>query len=197
MSDSDRPEEPMKVVDRRWWVREQAGEAPTTWEPEKPTYVQQLEQQLAEKDAVLQETIAKYRDAQREFDEARTRLRKDVQRDVERSRRTFLAELLEVVDNLDRAIEAARSSPDASLREGVELVRRQFLSKLEGFGVARFEALGERFDPARHEAVSVAPVEDPGHDGTIVGVVAPGYQIGDEVLRPAQVAVARASTPHS
>jgi molecular chaperone GrpE len=192
MSDSDRPDEPVKVVDRRWWVREQEGDTAPTWEPEKPTYVQQLEQQLAEKDATLQETISKYRDAQREFDEARARLRKDVQRDIERSRRTFLAELLEVVDNLDRAVEAARTSSDGSLREGIELVRRQFLAKLDAFGVVRFESLGERFDPARHEAVSVTPASDPSHDGTIVGVVAPGYQIGDEILRPAQVAVARA-----
>jgi molecular chaperone GrpE len=190
MSDSDHPDEPIKVVDRRWWVRQQVGDVPA-WEPEKPTFVQQLEQQLAEKDAALQDVIAKYRDAQREFDETRVRLRKDVQRDVERGRRTFLAELLEVVDNLDRAVEAARTSPDANLRAGVELVRRQFLSKLEGFGVARYDALGEPFDPSRHEAVSVAPATDPGHDGTIVGVVAPGYLIGDEILRPAQVAVAR------
>lgn len=186
-------DEPVKVVDRRWWVREQAGEdAAAAYEPEKPSYVQQLEQQVAEKDAALQDVIAKYRDAQREFDEARTRLRKDVQRDVERSRRAFLADLLDVVDNLDRAIEAGRTAADAStLAAGVELVRRQFLAKLEGAGVVRFESLGERFDPARHEAITVAPAADPAFDGLIVGVIAQGYQIGDEILRPAQVAVAR------
>jgi molecular chaperone GrpE len=191
MSDHD-PNEPVKVVDRRWWVREQAGEAQTTWEPEKPSYVQQLEQQLAEKDAALQDVVAKYRDAQREFDEARVRLRKDVQRDVERGRRAFLADLLDVVDNLDRAIDAARGSTEGtSLGAGIELVRRQFLGKLESAGVVRVEALGERFDPARHEAVTVTPAADPSEDGLIVGVIAPGYQVGDEILRPAQVAVAR------
>jgi molecular chaperone GrpE len=193
MDDSKQPEEPVKVVDRRWWVREQAGEPAAEWEPEKPSYVQQLEQQLAEKDAALQDVITKYREAQREFDEARARLRKDVQRDVERSRRAFYADLLDVVDNLDRAIEAGRTASEAtSLAAGVELVRRQFLGKLEGAGVTRFDALGERFDPARHEAVTVTPATDPAHDGMIVGVIAPGYQIGDEILRPAQVAVARA-----
>ncbi len=193
MSDPTKPEDPVKVVDRRWWVREQAGDQPSgTWEPEKPSYVQQLEQQLAEKDAALQEVIAKYRDAQREFDETRVRLRKDVQRDVERGRRNFLADLLDVVDNLDRAIEAGRTAGEASaLGAGVELVRRQFLAKLESAGVVRFEALGERFDPARHDAVTVTPVSDPSHDGLIVGVIAPGYKMGEEILRPAQVAVAR------
>jgi molecular chaperone GrpE len=154
--------------------------------------VQQLEQQLAEKDAALQDVVAKYRDAQREFDEARVRLRKDVQRDVERGRRAFLADLLDVVDNLDRAIDAARSSTEgSSLGAGIELVRRQFLGKLESAGVVRFESRGERFDPARHEAVTVTPAADPSQDGLIVGVIAPGYQVGDEILRPAQVAVAR------
>lgn len=191
MSDRD-PDDPIKVVDRRWWVREQAGDPATTWEPEKPTYVQQLEQELAEKDAALQDVVARYRDAQREFDEARARLRKDVQRDLERSRRSFLADLLEVVDNLDRAVEASRTSADVQLRDGVELVRRQFLAKLEGLGVTRMEALGERFDPTRHEAVAVSPAAGPAHDGLIVGIVAPGYLIGDEILRPAQVAVGRA-----
>jgi molecular chaperone GrpE len=195
MNDPNKPDEPVKVVDRRWWVREQAGEesAAAAYEPEKPSYVQQLEQQLAEKDAALQDVIAKYREAQREFDEARVRLRKDVQRDVERGRRAFLADVLDVVDNLDRAIEAGRTATDASsLGAGVELVRRQFLAKLEGAGVVRFDALGERFDPSRHDAVTVTPASDPSHDGLIVGVIAPGYQIGDEILRPAQVAVARA-----
>lgn len=192
MSDRDPPDEPVKVVDKRWWVRENTSDPSTAWEPEKPTYVQQLEQQLAEKDAALQDVVAKYRDAQREFDEARVRLRKDVQRDVERGRRTFLADLLEVVDNLDRAIEAARTSAAGSaLGEGVEIVRRQFLAKLEGVGVTRFDALGEHFDPARHDAVTVTPAGDASHDGIIVGVIAPGYQIGDDILRPAQVAVAR------
>jgi molecular chaperone GrpE len=196
MSDPRSPDEPVKVVDRRWWAREQAGEQQPAaeWEPEKPSYVQQLEQQLAEKDTALQDVIAKYREAQREFDEARIRLRKDVQRDVERGRRAFLADVLDVVDNLDRAIEAGRTASDAaSLAAGVELVRRQFLGKLESAGVTRFEALGERFDPARHDAVTVTPAADASHDGLIVGVIAPGYRIGDEILRPAQVAVARRS----
>lgn len=196
---TDYPEGPLKVVDRRWWARAEGGaegdaeggDAPSTWEPEKPTYVQQLERQLAEKDAALQDVIVKYRDAQREFDEARARLRKDVQRDLERSRRTFLVDLLEIVDNLDRALDAAHASPDTVLRDGVEMVRRQFLAKLEGFGVSRVDALGTPFDPTRHEAVSTSPTSDPSQDGLVIGIVAPGYRIGDEVLRPAQVAVGR------
>jgi molecular chaperone GrpE len=187
---------PIKVVDRRWWARDENAAAespePSGWTPEKPTYIQELEQQLAEKDARLQELTVKYREAQREFDAARARLRKDVIRDVERSRRTLLAELLDVVDNLDRGLEATRATSDPSaIVAGLELVQRQFLGTLGSVGVSRFDALGERFDPARHEAVTIAPAADEAQDGTIVGVIAPGYMIGDEVLRPARVVVAK------
>lgn len=200
-------DEPIKVVDRRWWATEAAAASASSsassssasattereaWQPDKPTFVQELERQLAEKNALLQDYITKFKETQREFDEARTRLRKDVTRDVERSRRSFLAELLEVVDNLDRALAAAASGADATaLLEGVELVRRQMLSKLESFGVTRVEALGQPFDPTRHEAVTLTPAASPDQDGRIVGVIAPGYQIGDDLLRPATVAVAQ------
>jgi molecular chaperone GrpE len=73
--------------------------------------------------------------------------------------------------------------------QGVELVRNQFLSKLGAHGVRRVDATGERFDPAMHEAIVVMPTDDPAEDGTVGAVIAPGYMIGDEILRPASVAV--------
>jgi molecular chaperone GrpE len=73
----------------------------------------------------------------------------------------------------------------------VELVHRQFLSKLEGLGVRRIEADGAEFDPLVHEAISTVPAASPNQDGRIVGVVRHGYTIGDDVLRPAAVAVAK------
>lgn len=188
-----KPAEPaIRVVDRRWWARGEgerdaaAAEAPSL----KPSYVEALERQLAEKDALLQATIAKYREAASEFDTTRARLRKEVAKDVERGRRTLLVELLEIVDNLDRAIDAARGAgTNVALLQGVELVRQQFLVKLDGFGVTRIEAVGRPFDPARHDAVTTVPVTDPAQDHVVLGIVKQGYAIGDEVLRPAQVAV--------
>jgi molecular chaperone GrpE len=187
----------VKVIDRRWWAQQAEGaeSAPAgddaAWRPGKPTYVEELEARLAEKDRQLQETLAKYRESAREFDETRVRLRKDIGREIERGRRAMLAELLEVIDNLDRAIDAGRAAvpPGDPLLQGVELVRGVFLAKLEGFGVTRVEALGASFDPARHEAVTVVPTTDPDQDGVVCGVLTPGYLAGDEVLRPAVVAV--------
>jgi len=198
MSDKEY-EVPVKVVDRRWWANQENANASTaaaTAAPSlKPTYVEELEQKLAEKDKQLQDAIARYRGASAEFDESRLRIRREIAKDIERGRREILADLLDVVDNLDRALDAARSNtaPDRidTLLQGVELVRRQFLAKLEGFGVTRIESEGQKFDPALHDAVSAVPAATPDHDGTIVGVVRHGYRIGDDVLRPAAVAVAQ------
>jgi molecular chaperone GrpE len=186
---------PVKVVDRRWWANPNAdasaaaAQAPASL---KPTYVEQLEQQVAEKDRQAQEYLAKYRAAAGEFEEARLRLRREISKDIERARREILSELLEVVDNLDRAIDAARrSSSHESLLHGVEMVRRQFLSKLEALGVRPIQSADGRFDPAVHEAVSTVPAASPDQDGVIVGIIRQGYRIGDDVLRPAAVAVAK------
>jgi molecular chaperone GrpE len=185
---------PVKVVDRRWWARGDDGVAPAAERSTKPTYVEELERQLAEKDRTAQEYIAKYRQAAAEFDESRLRLRREISKDIERGRREILADLLDVVDNLDRALDSAQqaASADALLR-GVEMVRRQFLSKLEGFGVKRIEVEGQPFDPLKHEAVSTVPAATPDEDGRVVGVVRHGYTIGEDVLRPASVAVAKAT----
>ncbi len=192
---ADEHEIPVKVIDRRWWAnkdgdRAGAGEERTSL---KPTYVEELERQVAEKDRQLQEYIAKYRQASQEFENSRLRLRREIGKDIERVRREILAELLEVVDNLDRALDAARQpgvSADALL-QGVELVHRQFLAKLEGLGVTRIAAADQRFDPEVHEAISTVPAQRPDDDGMIVGVVRHGYRIGQDVLRPAAVAVAK------
>ncbi len=180
------------VVDRRWWARgETASGGPAEQPFEKPTYVQELEAQMAAKDEELRATLARYREANAEFEQARARMRRDVAKEVERGARAVLADLLDVVDNLDRAIDSARAAAQGSaLLQGVELVRAQFLAKLEGHGVRPIEAAGRRFDPSYHEAATTVPVADPAQDGLVVGVIRQGYTIRDEVLRPAVVAVA-------
>jgi molecular chaperone GrpE len=186
---------PVKVVDRRWWVNQDAGATPSaaaTSSSLKPTYIEELERQLAEKDRIAQEYIAKYRQAAAEFEESRLRLRREIGKDLERGRREILSDLLEVIDNLDRAIESAKTAVSAdTLLQGVEMVRRQFLSKLEAMGVTRIDAEGKPFDPDLHEAVSTIPAPSSEQDGQIAGVVRHGYRIGNDVLRPAAVAVTK------
>jgi molecular chaperone GrpE len=184
---------PVKVVDRRWWANPEPASADAAGAASlKPTYVEELERKVAEKDQQIQEYLGKYRQASAEFEEARLRLRREISKDIERTRRDVLTEFLDVVDNLDRAIEAGgTSSSHEALLQGIEMVRRQFLGKLEGLGVKPMSGEGERFDPAQHEAISTVPAATADQDGVIVGVVRRGYRIGEDVLRPAAVAVAK------
>jgi len=184
----------MKVTDRRWWVRGES-DSPAEVPSLKPTMLEELEARIAEKDLEIQQLLTKYRGASDEFEQARARLRKETGKDVERGRRSVIVSFLEVLDNLDRALEVgAGPGPNPgidSFVQGVALVRQQFISTLEGLGVTRVDPLNQPFDPARHEAVSTVPAPSPDLDGRVIGVVRPGYMMGEEVLRPAQVAVAR------
>src|SRR5215468_9857264 len=97
----------LKVTDKRWWVRGE-GESAAAEEPRlKPTYLEELEARITAKDAEIQQLLAKYRGASDEFDQARARLRKEISKDVERGRRALIVSFLEVLDNLDRALDAA------------------------------------------------------------------------------------------
>jgi len=198
MADDKQDEVAVKVVDRRRWRED--GESNPEAAPQtslKPTYVEELERKLAHREKEAEEYLGKYRQASREFEDARARMRKELAKDAERSRREVLISLLEVVDNLDRAIDAAQgAASNDALLHGVELVRDQFLAKLDGFGVKRIASEGASFDPELHEAVSAVPTQDPAQDGLIVGIVRHGYRIGDEVLRPALVAVAKGDAFH-
>jgi molecular chaperone GrpE len=109
----------------------------------------------------------------------------------------FARELLIVVDNLDRTVQAAgrEAAPRAewaALIEGVQATRRVMMQTLERFGVRAISALGQRFDPNLHEAIMEA--EDPSQPpGTVSRVVEDGYMINDRLLRPARVVVAKGS----
>jgi molecular chaperone GrpE len=190
---------PVKVVDRRRWAH---GEpAATDSAPRKPAYVEELERLLAEKDKALEAHAARYRESAGEFEQVRTRLRRDMDKEIERARRGVLADFLEVVDNLDRALAAARDAgsgggptgalPHANLLRGVELVRDLLLARLAAYGVTPLAAKGQPFDPRVHEAVSILPVAVAEQDEHVVDVVRPGYAVGDDVLRPAAVVVGR------
>ncbi len=188
-------EDPVKVVDRRWWARPTSEDGSPVeegeWAPDKPSYVQELEQQLAEKNDLLQQYITQFKQAQHEFDDVRARMRKEVARDAEMTRRNVFVDLLEVVDDLDRAIAAAhQAGHDPQLLQGIEMVREKFLHKLGTYNITRVDPLGHPFDPTRHEALSSVPANDTYADGVVAGVIRPGYLLGDDVLRPAAVAVA-------
>ena len=109
----------------------------------------------------------------------------------------FARDILAVADNMERALQALdaelREKADAGIKallDGVELTERELLKVLEKHGVKKFDPLGQKFDPNLHQAMFELP--DPSRPaGTIAQVMQPGYTIGDRILRPAMVAVAR------
>jgi molecular chaperone GrpE len=127
-----------------------------------------------------------------EFDNFRKRVERDRKEMMEWAAADVLAELLAVLDDFDRAL-AADAPPEAqAYRAGVELIHRQLTDLIRKRGVTPIEALGADFDPHVHQAVAYE--ESPGaRDGEVIGVLAKGYKLGDRLLRPALVKVAKAS----
>jgi molecular chaperone GrpE (heat shock protein) len=134
------------------------------------------------------------RSALADLEEAKNRVRRDAERQIERMRAEVLESLLPVLDNLERSIAAAATAPSVeSLANGVKLVHSQFLQALAQFGLARRSSLGERFDPRVHDAIAVIPVADAHQDGVVLAEIEPAYVVGDRVIRPAKVQVGRAA----
>lgn len=102
--------------------------------------------------------------------------------------RSLAAVLLPVMDNLERAVDAAKDSPDAQLREGVGLVLRQLSEVFQKHGITPIDRLGEKFDPNLENALMQGTAED-GEPGTVCQVFQKGYQLGKYVLRHAMVKV--------
>ena len=191
-------ESSIKVRDRRTFVNPEdidaaVEQADETALQDKPTYVEQLEQRTREAEEKLARYIRAYKDeVEGELQKRLGRLERESARELERMRGQVALDLLEVLDNFDRSLEAAQqgSSVD-SLLQGLQLVRDQFFAALERLGVEAIAASGEPFDPKVHEATAMAPVSDPALDGKVVRVLKAGYRLGDRVIRPALVQVGR------
>jgi molecular chaperone GrpE len=127
-----------------------------------------------------------------EFDNFRRRVERDRKDMIEWASADLLGELLTIVDDFDRAM-AAEAPPEArAYKAGLELIQRQLAELLKKRGVSPIEALGADFDPHVHQAVAYEEVEG-AREGEVVGVMAKGYKLGDRLLRPALVKVAKAS----
>jgi molecular chaperone GrpE len=122
-----------------------------------------------------------------EFDNYRKRAARDQESLVARAGERIVKELLPVLDDLERALEAAHAHEEAKLEEGVKLVHRQLEQILEREGLAPVETDG-KFDPHVHEALLTQP--SAAEEGAVIEVLQKGYRLGDRVLRPARVVVA-------
>ncbi|HYL60260.1 MAG TPA: nucleotide exchange factor GrpE [Candidatus Acidoferrales bacterium] len=154
-------------------------------DPESP------EAQLATKDAEIAELKDKYLRALADSENARKRIRQQADESVRIQRENILRDLLPIIDNLERALAAARDGTDAkTVVDGVAMTVRSLHDYLRAQGVTPLASVGQAFDPARHEAVD--QVESQVHPAnTVVDEFHRGYLIGERVLRPARVTVAK------
>jgi molecular chaperone GrpE len=125
-----------------------------------------------------------------EFDNYRKRIDRERRDQSESAAASLLADVLPVVDNLERALQAPSGPEAAGYRAGVELIHRQLIDLLRKRGVTPIEAQGTDFDPRFHQAVS-QETSDAHRDGEVMEEMQRGYMLGDRLLRPAMVKVAK------
>jgi molecular chaperone GrpE len=147
-----------------------------------------LEERLASAEAEAETHLNDLKRVAAEFENYRKRVAREQQALSARAAERLVSELLPIVDDLERALEAAEEHEEAKLEEGVRLVQRELASVLEREGLAEIETNG-KFDPHVHEALLSQPSCDQS-EGTVIEVLQKGYRLGDRVLRPARVIVA-------
>jgi molecular chaperone GrpE len=147
-----------------------------------------LEEQLAAANARADENYGKFLLAVADFDNYRKRTQRDIESMVASRRRMLLERFLPVFDNLERAVES--NAGGDTLRGGVEQTLRGFEAVLAGEGVKAIDVKGAPFDPRVAEAVGTMASNGTAED-TVVEVAQKGYMLGDELLRPAKVIVAK------
>lgn len=147
-----------------------------------------LEDQLKKAEAAAREHQDAWLRAKAENENIRRRAQTDVANAHKYALEGFAAELLAVRDSLEAALATQNATPEA-LRSGVELTLRQLTSAFEKFAVREISPLGEKFDPHRHQGISM--VESDAEPNTVVGVLQKGYVLNDRVIRPAMVSIAK------
>ena len=189
----------IRVTDRRRILldddesnaRDAEAEAPSL----KPSYVEELEARTKAAEQKTLEVQSRFeqlrKQLQSETDETRQRLNRAADERAQREKADFIAGLLPVLDNLQRATDAAEAgSASAVIAEGVRRTAASFETALAAAGVEPIDALGEEFNPELHEAIETVPGA-PGDEGKVVAQHTRGYKIGDRLLRPARVKVGR------
>jgi molecular chaperone GrpE len=129
-----------------------------------------------------------------EFDNFKKRAARQYADIIRNANEELILELLGILDDFQRALESANADDDRQMEErgnflaGMKLIHENLLATLRKKGVTPMEALGKQFDPVYHEAVMQSPSDE--DEGTVIGIVSPGYLINDKIIRHARVVVA-------
>ena len=151
------------------------------------TELEELKARVAELEGERDEYLGSLQRVAADFDNYRKRAQRDRESLVALAGERLVKELLPVLDDLERALEAAGAHEEAKLEEGVALVHRALKAALEREGLHEISTDGQ-FDPHQHEALLSQP--SAADEGFVIQVLQKGYSLGDKVLRPARVVVA-------
>jgi molecular chaperone GrpE len=179
------------VVDKRKFLDLDDGDKTTISDekPRYPSYVEELMTRMKETERKFQEKKALM---DQEIARTRARLESDFDRKLGLEKQKFVLPFLEVLDNLQRAIEASTQTGSVEhLLEGVQMTANLFRSKLQSLGVDPIVTFGQPFDPNLAQAVGAVPVKEASQDGIVVEELQTGYSMEGQLLRPAQVRVGR------
>lgn len=151
-----------------------------------------LRAKLDHKDRQIEQVMEAYRGKKEETEKLRTRIEKSERRKFEQSKGDFIARFVEVLDNLDRAIDSIENAfdPDAVL-QGIMLVRSRLVQLLKEEGLEKIFVRGQIYDPTHSEAAGMEEVPDQSQDGMVLKELQPGYMLKGSLLRVARVVVGR------
>jgi molecular chaperone GrpE len=183
-----------KIFDRRFWAHEEAEEGAAEKERASvPTFVEQLQAQVEEKDRKLREYIAAYKkEVVENLEETKRRLAREAEQEQRRTRGELATPMVEVLDALERSMQAAEARPDVeTLLEGLKRVQALMVQKLAALGLERIETVGQPFDPRLHDAVAVGPVDNPAQHDRVLHEVSAGFTLDGQVVHPARVQVGK------
>jgi molecular chaperone GrpE len=148
---------------------------------------QDLDSLLAEAQSQRDEYLELAKRTKADFENYRKRMAAEVQAAAARGKSEVARELIDAVDNLERALEARGEGSD-DLASGVEMVLRGLREGLSRLGIEAVDPRGEKFDPTAHEALSTMPAEGV-EPGQVVEVMQKGYRLNEQLIRPARVVV--------
>ena len=147
-----------------------------------------FQSQLEEKDKLIQEQMDRVKRLQADFDNFRRRTRQEKEELSAIVSQNLIKELLPLLDNFERALVADVTNESSALRDGVEMIYKQFFATLEKNGLEAIDAVGQKFDPNFHEAIMRA-ADETQEDDTVVEELQRGYSVRGRVIRPSMVKV--------
>jgi len=156
-----------------------------------PSYIE-LSDKLTLAEQLAHENGDKLVRAKAELENVRRRAERDVEHAHRYGVEKLIKEILPVLDSMEQALQAAVQIENQSMIEGIELTHKLMINALTKFDVAQIDALGKPFNPNCHEAMAMLDSEEPVN--TVLNVLQQGYQLGERVIRPARVMVAKAKS---